>query len=195
VKLIRQGVITQKPRNGRTSLLSLNLAAIERFRRVEQGGTNPSPKHQSTERPPPLENQDDFPQPIFEKLVQYFPTTSPERLAWAVHLVRSRAKTAPRTLAYFRRALPRVFENLATEVESWLIQEAIQRLRQSKNGFRLPDLAEEMKCAAAANGLPYNGEIIGEAIARACRKLEDERRLASEIHIGKLSPTAPEVLA
>ncbi len=98
-------------------------------------------------------------------------------------------------MAYYQRAVPDVLANFEAKRLSWLTGEARHRLRKNANAERLPDLSEDLKCAAAANDLAYNGEIIGEAIARARRKLEDERRLASEIHIGKLSPTAAEVLA
>jgi biotin operon repressor len=225
-KLILDGVIIKKTRSGQTSILSLRLPALERFRRAERlrrdvvsrgdhsrlrqrrapshrettpvSGRDPisslnckhnspviSPRRQHPESAPePAKDGDDFLHSIFQKLLQDFPMTSPERLAWAVHLVRSRAKTAPRTLAYFRRALPGVFENLHAEVASWLTGEARHRLRKNGNAERLPDLAEDLKSLAAQNGLPYSGELIGEVIDCAHRKLENERHIETEIHVG-----------
>jgi hypothetical protein len=128
----------------------------------------------------PPRDADDF----LHQLAENFPEVSPERLRWAVRLVAARAKTPPRSPAYFRKALPRVFENLQGETETWLLLEAAKRIVEFP-GLRLPDLVEDLKQVAADNDLPYASETLESALDGAFRKVEEERQLQSELAVGR----------
>lgn len=117
---------------------------------------------------------DDSVENIADRLIQEFRDTSPRRLQWTVRLVLSRAKTRPRTLHYFSKSLPDILQQLSAEVQAWLTKEAMRRLREGGDSFRLADLAEDLKLAAASNDLPYSGESVGVAIDSAQRQLEEE---------------------
>lgn len=128
--------------------------------------------------------KDDCLHKLREQLASTFPSVSRERLAWAVSLVARRAKTPPRSVAYFQRSLLGVFQNLEAEVAGWLAQEGYKRLRENDRLDR-PSLSEELKCACAENDLPYSSEIVGDAIQAEERKLEEERRIRSELAVGR----------
>lgn len=129
---------------------------------------------------------DDSVENIAERLIQEFQDTSPRRLQWTVRLVLSRAKARPRTLHYFRKSLPGILQQLSAEVQAWLTKEAMRHLRESGVSFRLGDLAEHLKLAAASNDLPYSGESVGAAIDSAQRQLEEEQHLRSALVVGRL---------
>lgn len=122
-----------------------------------------------------------------DQLVSDFPTTPTRQLAWALRLVMVRVTTPPTNpVAYYRKSLRGVFENLTAETQGWLKNEAYRRLRESSE-LRLPDLAESLKCLAAENSLDcgLHGEFVHEAIDGALRRLEEERRTQSEICVGR----------
>ena len=123
---------------------------------------------------------DDF----LHQLAENFPEVSPERLRWVVYLVAARAKTPPISAAYFRKALPRVFENLQGETDTWLSVEAAKRLLEFP-GLGLPDLAQDLKQLAADNNLPYGSENVTIAIDTGLRRVEEERELQSELAVGR----------
>ena len=144
---------------------------------ISQGGRPLRQKRATVNR---RSGTDDF----LHQLAENFPEVSPERLRWAVCLVAARAKTPPRSPAYFRKALPRVFENLQGETETWLLLEAAKRIVEFP-GLRLPDLVEDLKQVAADNDLPYASETLESALDGAFRKVEKERRLQSELAVGR----------
>ncbi len=128
----------------------------------------------------PPRDADDF----LHQLAENFREVSPERLRWAVCLVAARAKTPPRSPAYFRKALPRVFENLQGETDTWLSVEAAKRLLEFP-GLGLPDLAQDLKQLAAENDLPYGPENVTSAIDTGLRRVEEERELQSGLAVGR----------
>jgi len=102
---------------------------------------------------------------------------------WAAARIVARAKTAPRDpVAYLRKSWPRFLAAWPEEVVEWLEEEAVELLpRQS-----LADAADMLKSRAAEYDLPYNPETIDVALDRALRQLEKQRRLQSELRVGKL---------
>ena len=125
---------------------------------------------------------------LVKQLVSEFPTIPTRQLAWALRLVMGRVTTPPTNpVAYYRKSLRGVFENLTAETQGWLKNEAYRRLGESGDGLRVPDLAESLKCLAAENCLECgpHGELAQEAIDSAWRRLEEERRTQSELRVGR----------
>ena len=218
-ELVGKKIIVEQPRMGKSSIRSVNLPALQAYRRrpepmaTRKKRRTPPPRrgvYDVEATPPPhgekplypedsispyqLPNElpssgdgqpDDPSDALVEKLAPDFGNIPRSSLKWAIDLVRSRAKTPPRSLAYFRLSLSRVFENLSAETEKWLAQEAYRRLSESDNGSRRPDLVEELKQAAAGNNLPYESESVHHAIDSAKRRIGEERRRISEINFGR----------
>ena len=217
-ELVDKKIIVEQPRMGKSSIRSVNLSALQSYRRrpepeaTRKKRRTPPPRrgvYDVEATPPPhggkplypedsispyqLPNElpssgdgqlDDPSDVLVEKLAPDFGNVPRSRLKWAIDLVKSRATTPPRTIAYFQMSLPRVFANLSAETEKWLAQEAYRELCQSDNGFRRPDLVEELKQAAAGNDLPYESESVHHAIDSAKRRIGEERRRISEINVG-----------
>jgi len=133
--------------------------------------------------------RDDSLYKLLGQLDSDFPGISEERLRWAVNLVKGRAKTPPKSVGFFLKSLPGVFDQLEAETSGWLTQQAERRMVESGNGLRRPDLAEELKVLAAHSDLPYSEETVHAAIDAAERRLEKQGQLRSALTVGR-GPTA-----
>ena len=119
-------------------------------------------------------------------LRQYHPEATVRTFAWAWELVESRAKTPPRSLAFFERSLSGVFQNLEAEVELWLIHTAGHWFVQNDDRMEhLGDLAEMLKQRAAASHVPYNPDLIDRVIEKSLRRFQAERVRQSELIVGR----------
>jgi hypothetical protein len=123
---------------------------------------------------------------LFVLLKQLCPQATERTFEWAWELVESRAKTPPRSLAYFEVSLSRVFQNLEAEVEIWLIHTAGHWLVQNDDKMEhLGDLAEMLKQRAAASHVPYNPDLINRVMEKSLRRFQAERVRQSELIVGR----------
>ncbi len=116
-------------------------------------------------------------------LLNELPGVPAERIRQAARLATLLASSPPNSPAYYRRAVPDIAANFEAKRLAWLVGEAGRRL--GGNGdLRRPDLAEELKTLCAENGLPYSGELVGDAIDAAARRREAERQAQVELRAG-----------
>ncbi len=120
---------------------------------------------------PPLE---------FLKKIPKIAGVSDARLVWAAELIRTRAKTKPRSIAFFLKAIPPVLENLAAETSSFLAGRAEELLGNGQLG----DMAEHLKHLAAENDLPYTPDLITAAIASAEARRRRREEVESSVRTG-----------
>lgn len=129
---------------------------------------------------------DDFLRMLLKRCSLVDPQATERSVAWAWTLVASRARTKPKDpQAYFFKAVPRVFEELETEIEVWLTEQAEKRLASSQPP-QVGDLIEYLKQLAAEHGLPYLTERIYRTIDAAERRLEEARVRRSELSVGRV---------
>lgn len=135
------------------------------------------------ELPNRKENSSSLEEQAQNLLVKKLPETPPERIRQAVRLATLLASSPPRSVSYYSTSVPDVLAHFPDKLRSWLAQEA--RRRVGDNGDpRCPDLAEELKCLAAENGLPYSGELVWDSIDAAQRRLDAERQVQVELRAG-----------
>jgi hypothetical protein len=121
---------------------------------------------------------------VHRKLQDKFRQLSPAHLHWAITRIMARARTRPRSVAFFEKSLPGFLDQLPDEIKGWLVEEATILLRRD-GPQNLPDIVEDLKRVAAAHDFPYSGETIGDAIDCASRLVAKERELQSELIVGR----------
>jgi hypothetical protein len=142
-------------------------------------------------------SDDDFIQMVHRKLQGKFQQLSSAQLRWAITRIMGRARTRPRSAAFFEKSLPGFFDQLTGEIKEWLVEEATSLLHRD-GPQNLADIVEDLKMAAAAHDFSYSGETIGDAIDCALRHLAKEREVQSELIVGRgpvcthISPSRPE---
>lgn len=130
--------------------------------------------------------KDDYSTTLLASLENSFPDASTERLAWAIEVVRKRAKRAgktPGSVKYFQKSLCGIFASLDATIQDWLAEQAFQLISQAS--IHRSDLAEELKYLAAKNDLPYSSDFVAEAIERADQRAERDRQVRSELNVGR----------
>ncbi len=132
----------------------------------------------------PQEREDDLRRSLLDETQRAYPWCTPRMLAWALRRIAERAKTPPRSVAYFRRSLPIFFDNLGAEIESWLRDAAAERIRAPAS-VRLPDLVEDLKRLVAENDLPYDGDMVMRAVDAAEQQLKEQQRLQADLRVGR----------
>jgi hypothetical protein len=127
--------------------------------------------------------EDDSLHLLFRQLQTRFPGLTRNRFQWAVERVRSRAKTPPRNaVLFFSKALPSVFENMASEVESFLTEQA---LRMRAEGNTVGDIKELLKQTAADHDLQYSADSVSAVLDNAEARLQRQRNVQIELHAGE----------
>ncbi len=102
---------------------------------------------------------------------------------WAASRILARAKTPPRSpAAFLRKSWPRFLAAWPEEVVEWLEEEAFALMQLHES---LADVADLLKCRAAEYDLRYSPESIDLALERASRRLEKQRRVQSELRVGR----------
>lgn len=120
---------------------------------------------------------------LWKEISKTAPGITQRSWQWAAARILARAKTPPRDpVAFLRRSWPRFLAAWDAEVVEWLEEEAVALLPRES----LADAADHLKTRAAEHDLPYNPESIDLAIDRAFRRLEKQRRLRSELEIGRM---------
>lgn len=118
--------------------------------------------------------------PLYAELRNTYPDLTEKQFFWAVRQVEGRARTPPQHIGYWRKSLPRFFENLTVEVMSYLVETAV-RLREQGVGA---DIASELYEAALVHDLDCGRGAIQDAIDAADARFARAATLASELRVG-----------
>jgi hypothetical protein len=121
---------------------------------------------------------------LLEELSGHQPSISRDVVRQGVRLATLLASSPPRTEKYYLRAVPDVISHFPEKLRAWLTREAIGLLEKCDCSYAggQAELQEELKLRAAAEGLPYDSEVIGFAIDRAEREL----RAQADLKVGRL---------
>ncbi len=121
---------------------------------------------------------------LLEELSGQPPSISRDAVRQGVRLATLLASSPPRTEKYYLRAVPDVVSHFPEKLRAWLTREATGLLEKCDCSYAggQVDLQEELKLRAAAEGLPYDSEVIGFAIDRAEREL----RAQADLKVGRL---------
>ena len=121
---------------------------------------------------------------LLEELSGQQPSISRDAVRQAVRLATLLASSPPQTEKYYLRAVPDVISHFPEKLRSWLTREAIGLLEKCDRSYAggQAELQEELKLRAAAEGLPYDSEVIGSAIDRAERELRGQ----ADLKVGRL---------
>jgi len=147
----------------------------------QRSKSSPQAPREAGDEAGPRRPADDSIPALLKRLQNQFPDLSDTRFRWAVDQVRKRAKTPPRSAAFFQRAIPTVLENLPAEVGGFLARRAEEMLG---NNHAVGDIAGELKQLAAANDVPYGADLIVDAIEAAEACLRRRRAVESEMRAG-----------
>ncbi len=121
---------------------------------------------------------------LLEELSGRQPSISRDAVRQGVRLATLLASSPPRTEKYYLRAVPDVVSHFPEKLRAWLTREATGLLEKCDCSYAggQVDLQEELKLRAAAEGLPYDSEVIGFAIDRAERELQAQ----ADLKVGRL---------
>ena len=121
---------------------------------------------------------------LLEELSGQQPSISRDAVRQAVRLATLLASSPPRFPSYYKTAVPDVISHFPEKLRAWLTREATGLLEKCdcSHAGGQADLQEELKLRAAAEGLPYDSEIIGSAIDRAERELQAQ----ADLKVGRL---------
>lgn len=123
------------------------------------------------------------PLPCFEDLKTQFPSTTERQFAFAIERILSRAKTPPRAQQFWQTSLRNFFADLEAETDLFLTGHALALFQ---SGASLGDVAESLKCEAAARDLTYGAELIDRVIGQASQRFKRDTLLRSELGVGTL---------
>ena len=107
---------------------------------------------------------DDFFSRLFEELkAGGYPLLTRPQFDWAVRRVKGRARTPPATQAFWRKSLTTLMANFPTELENYYTERAAELMARGERIGLFDDLVTD----ALANDLPYDRDILNDAIDRA----------------------------
>lgn len=126
--------------------------------------------------------KDDFFQLLFEKLkLESYRHLTKAQFHWAVKQIKARARTPPKSRAYWEKSLAEFFQNIDRETEVGLEKEAEHMLRA---GNTLGAVADRLKWLVTENELPCTLEQIEKALNGAEAKLRRLAAVCSELKVG-----------
>jgi hypothetical protein len=209
-RLKRLGWIERRPRPNKSTVTCLRL---ERFLPKEEPCGDSPEGHPATTQQPPGDPQRVAPRPqsglisvqnsvkrssvddaalapLFEELQHNgFPALTERQFNWACGSIRARAKTPPRSLAYWRKSLPGFFEHFEREAVDYLADIFAALLEEGTDYASAKDIVAEK---AVERDLPYE-TLMQEAIEKAEARLEARRALASALNAGRGPRAAQDV--
>ena len=124
---------------------------------------------------------------LMKELSGHQPSISRDAVRQAVRLATLLASSPPRSVNYYREAVPDVISHFPEKLASWLIREAVQLLEERDWSYQggAADLKEVLKQHAAEQGLSYDAGLVANALDCAERRLREQSAIRSELALGR----------